>query len=337
MTGVVFSCNYGGKAFVCAEFGTERFLYYDGAIVEQSWEGVILAGRTGLATLGTDLERVIERETEDDDGNATWRVTANDTTAGRDLVYSPSGVSFRALTSQESVDGLMGQDTLSHDVAAVVGAQAYASVEFTATDGATFTVTVPEKADGTGTYIIADGIVGTAVIADTIDLIVTAINDLTPTTGYSAKRETTNLIVFAPLDFGAVTFDLTVDWTGAGGAGDGTYADALRIELVAPLYMRLPPSSFAAGRTLFLDTSGKISISGGTGVYNNTPPTGCTWTRLSSTSEIAISDTTVPYPVFSAFVPNRSTISESFRLSIVDGITVTLDVTVVLSCEKLGW
>jgi len=58
MTNVVWSTVFKGKAFVIAKFADGKsFLYYDGELVQQSRNGIVLTGRTSLANLGTELAR----------------------------------------------------------------------------------------------------------------------------------------------------------------------------------------------------------------------------------------------------------------------------------------
>lgn len=60
MTAVVFSDNFNGKAFACAQFTDgRRFLYYDGTLIQQSANGVVMEGRIALADLANDLARQI--------------------------------------------------------------------------------------------------------------------------------------------------------------------------------------------------------------------------------------------------------------------------------------
>lgn len=58
---ILFSNGFNGKAFVSATFADgNTYLYYDGALVQDSANGLVLSGRTGLADLGNDLARQIQ-------------------------------------------------------------------------------------------------------------------------------------------------------------------------------------------------------------------------------------------------------------------------------------
>lgn len=61
MTAIVFSENFNGKAFAAAKFADgNTFLYYDGALVQQSANGLVLAGREDADDLSDDLLRQIK-------------------------------------------------------------------------------------------------------------------------------------------------------------------------------------------------------------------------------------------------------------------------------------
>lgn len=92
MTAVPWSTNYNGKAVVAATFSDgATFLYYDGKIIEQSWEGVVLAGLSSVSALATGLARAITRETE------AWTVVANALTGNPEQITGTT--TYRSCTS----------------------------------------------------------------------------------------------------------------------------------------------------------------------------------------------------------------------------------------------
>lgn len=57
---ILFSNGFNGKAFVSATFTDgNTFLYYDGALVQDSANGLVLTGRVALADLANDLARQV--------------------------------------------------------------------------------------------------------------------------------------------------------------------------------------------------------------------------------------------------------------------------------------
>lgn len=61
MTAVVFSENFNGKAFVCAQFSDgRRYLYYDGTLIQHSVNGVVLENRLSISDLAIDAVRQAE-------------------------------------------------------------------------------------------------------------------------------------------------------------------------------------------------------------------------------------------------------------------------------------
>ena len=61
LTAIPFSTSYNGKAFVAATFADGRtFLYYDGALIQHSANGIVMTGRTDLADIANDLVRQIQ-------------------------------------------------------------------------------------------------------------------------------------------------------------------------------------------------------------------------------------------------------------------------------------
>lgn len=347
---ILYSTNYGGYAFVIAHFADgKQFMYYGpptlpavvdtgGGItavlaiplVEQSWEGVVLAGRATLALLGTDLERAIEREA---DG---WLVTPNSGADGTDIVLSPSGVTYSPLIDFESTDGLIGEWlNTAADLDGSPGAQAYAAAQMTAMTAGTITVTAPAESDGSGSHTLANAVAYAGSIALTVTAIVAAINLRTVSTGYSAKVDdlaTDTFIVFAPLEWGAFAFNLTVSWSDAGTTfAGGTYADALRVVQVKTVKGTRKPDVWSNGATVRAYTNNCIVVMGGTPPYAT-----YFWSEPYSGSGngIYITDRTIACPTFEAFVPKNQTISGLFRLSVTDSApnTATLDVWVTLHC-----
>lgn len=61
ITSILFSISYKGKAFVAAVFADgNRFLYYDGTLIQHSANGLVMTGRVGLDDIANDLVRQVQ-------------------------------------------------------------------------------------------------------------------------------------------------------------------------------------------------------------------------------------------------------------------------------------
>jgi hypothetical protein len=99
MTAVPSSTTFKGKAFVIAKFADGKtFMYYNGSLIQQSRNGIVLTGRTSLANLGTELAREIN-------AISSWKAVANadtytgETAASVAITGSGTGATFTATVS----------------------------------------------------------------------------------------------------------------------------------------------------------------------------------------------------------------------------------------------
>ncbi len=198
------------------------------ALIDDSRDGIVQDGFESLSALGTDLARQFN-------DIAIWLATANvdangATVAGSDVVKSPGGVHYTPLPVVEgAIDNsqALGDQVISVDGAGTAGVQARASFQVTNAGTAgfsTFTVQAPEtSAAATPLVTIANAVLAAASAALTAAAIVNAINANTILYGYTAILATDNVIVYAPLSFGAMTFNLVVTPVGGAAAvGAGT-------------------------------------------------------------------------------------------------------------------
>lgn len=276
MTEVTFSLNFNGKAFVAAKFSDGvHILYYDGAPVYQSQNGMVIAGHADLAAQATELTAEINRI--ENGWTAAVGTSTYDTASV--LIKSPAGTSLSVVITKDTLAGTLGDVLVDHGSAGTSGIQATASfkVNVNGTVGVdTWTITAPATAAGTGTFDLMNGAVASDANANaTAALLAATINANTNVTGYSASAATNNVFVYAPLSFGAFTFNLTVVTTGAAATAASTGGSTLALTL----------------NTTFLENtvlghSGNRSVGSGTVIASatggTTPYTFFTWTETNA-------------------------------------------------------
>ena len=373
LSAVPFSCNYGGNAFVAGQWTDgaghyAQYLYYGAPaipsavvapatsvlaipLIEQSWEGIVLAGRAAVTTLATDLARAIVRETVSAQGTNLWRVIANDGTNGWDSVFSPVNVTFNPLTSQTSGVGLFVEqtDTMTtgenSETSGIAGAQAVAGVTVTAMTAGYITVIAPAKADGSASYTLAYQITFHTSIAQTVLDIVAAINLTKITTGYSAQVDVGDAMgktfdVFAPIAFGSAlngsgthSMELEVDWNDAGTTVISAAAPAaLRVVSLADvLGSSYTPLLYTGYYVTAYANSGNFSVSGGT------PPYTYAWTEVTpGLSGIQISNAAIAFPSFTIPLAPYAVATGVFNLKVTDAATNNITITVNVILWSLG-
>lgn len=226
LTAIIQSGNFNGKAFAIAKFSdNNRFLYYDGALVQQSANGMVMALRTDIADLSTDLVRQLLA--------IGWNGTANinesaASESGSTLTESPPSDYFTPVPADTSTLGQVGHRTLLLDGTATAGVKALASFQITANGD--FLIEAPNQSTATTPTTILTGhtIVAAGTSALTAAKIVAGINDLTTVHGYSAIANGDNVHVYAPLNYDiAVAFVLTVTGSSGGTAGAATNSPGL--------------------------------------------------------------------------------------------------------------
>ncbi len=212
MVQVVSSENFNGKAFVLAKFTDgNTFMYYDGVIIPQSYEGLILNNIVTEPALHSDtLDEAgwVQLEGVDEFGNAE---------IGSTIIKSTKGDYFTPIVTTQSTNGFVGVRTIgldNFDGAETAGQRALAGFQITANTGP-FVLTAPANSDGTGTAQLTCGqVVAAGTIAATAGNIARAVNDFTSVHGYTAVFDGVDKVfIYAPASWGNVTFNLTV--TGA--------------------------------------------------------------------------------------------------------------------------
>lgn len=270
LTSIIQSCNFNGKAFAIAKFSdNNRFLFYDGAIVQQSTNGIVVAGETLLSDLSEDLVRQLLA--------IGWNGTANvnesaASESGSTLTESPPSDYFTPVPSDTSTLGQVGHRVLLLDGAATAGVRALAS--FQITGNGDFLVEAPNQSTATTPTTILTGhlitAAGTSVLTAT--KIAAAINDLTSVHGYSATNlaagvPSDNVHVYAPLNYDiAVAFVLTVTGSSGGTAGAATNSPNM-IANILPNPLSIDKTAFPSGSTTELSGQATATPSGGTGPY----------------------------------------------------------------------
>lgn len=213
ITSIAFSISHNGKAYVSAIFAdTRTYLYYDGTLIQDSVNGMVLEGRTTLADLSDDLTRQF--------GYIDWSATANTdengvAQNGSTTVLSPQTNYFGVVNSETSTLGFFGNRFISQDIAPVEGVKAVAGFLISVNTGP-FNVSAPNQVSAvTPTIDLCGGdVVALGSAALTAAAISQAVNDFTNVHGYTSVVVGANVFVYAPLNYDvSVPFDLTV--TGA--------------------------------------------------------------------------------------------------------------------------
>lgn len=323
MTSVPFSLNFNGKAFVAATFADgNTFLYYNGTLVDQSWEGTVLAGRESLATFGTDLKRAVEREEPD------WSVDANANGDGWDYVTSPAGIYMNPVATWKSTLGYLAATENAKDGAGTNGTGAYWAFQISVlAAGSTFTVSAPrQKAGGAPYYTLANAVPAAATAALTATAIAAAINATTSATGYLAYVDSVNtdtFVVFAPVEWGNCTVVVTVDWTGASTVAEGTFTGTLLAQC---------PDVRGYHHSIYdVYASYGVAYPVISGIH---PPFTCAWAEVAgkNPNAIQIFGAASLNPTFMKWFPPGLLMVGTFRLTVTDASmnTATVDVNVYL-------
>lgn len=219
MTGVPFSCNFQGSAFVIATFSDGVSLcFYGGTLVPDSWNGKVLTGRASLAQIAIDFAAQVNAITG-------WQATPNvdpngNALNGSVIMKSPSGITFVLAPNFSSVGGQIGVLNLNDSAAQLAGQPGLAaSAAFLLIAGTTgtYTLTAPKNQDGSGTVTLANAIARQSTIGATGHLIASTINANTILNGYFATDDGAgNVFVYAQVAWGASAngFTLTITTTG---------------------------------------------------------------------------------------------------------------------------
>jgi hypothetical protein len=245
MTRLVTAEVYDGKTLAVAEFADGyQFLYYDGELVKQSANGLVLDGRTAVSDLSTDLSVQVNNLGWDSDANLDENGAAQD---GSTMVRSPESDYFGAVLSVESTDGVFGLRQFDKSVTPTPPVKATAQFAISANAG-TFLVEAPAQATATTPLVSLCGIAipAEASAALTATAIATAINDFSSDHGYTAAADGVNVVVYAPVGYDIdVALDLTVTASGGGATTGGTSTGAeLSGDISTPLVLESNANGF---------------------------------------------------------------------------------------------
>ena len=226
MTKLVFADVYNGKTLVVAEYADgNQFLFYDGTIVQQSANGMVMSGRISVGNLSDDLKRQFDSIGWDSTANVDETETSQD---GSTMVRSPVSDYFGAVLSVDSSSGVFGLRQFDKSVTPVAAVKATAQFSISVNAG-TFLVEAPAQSTATTPTVSLCGIAipaaGSAALTATA--IATAINDFSSDHGYTAAADGINVVVYAPVDYDiAVAMDLTVTAAGGGATAGGVSTGA---------------------------------------------------------------------------------------------------------------
>ena len=349
MTALVAADSFDGKTIAVAQFADgNQFLYYDGELVQQSANGLVLAGRTAVADLANDLERQFEPIGWEVDANVDENAVAQD---GSTMVKSPVSDYFGGILSVVSDNGVFGIRQFNNTSAPIAGVKASAKFSITVNTG-TFEVLAPAQAETTTPTV---SLTGTTIAANAggaastaID-IATAINDFTSDHGYTAVNDGINGEVFAPLGYDiSVALDLTVNVTTGTVAGGSTTGTALTATITTPV----PIGTNASGRVSFADgvltVERFVNVPTGTHlvradlrmtVAGGSPSYSYQWneTEVGSANGITPNSSTTQALMPEMMMEPNSAISGSFKCVVTDStagtpLTATRFITVRLIC-----
>ncbi|SRR6266702_1714527 len=345
MQSVVFACNYLGKAFVIASFTNTvtNFIYYNGVLVAATRNGIVLSILTGqpesLAQLAIDLAGQVNSLTG-------WSATANvdkdgNAVNGFVIVKTPSGVHITPTINVNSTSGAMGAILLDQNNPGTPGKAALAAFLINASTNGTIVVTAPLHSDGSGTANLTGTINWTTDATTTAGLIVTAINRNTMFYGYTAVNNAGNVTVYAPVEFGNFTFNLTTTTTGDITVSVGT--------ITGSFTAKITPENLEVIKTIPLGQHGAKTISGFlTASYSGqTGTVSFLWEETDQngnpltvgvTSGIVMSNTATASVGFSKTLQENTSTQGYFKVTIHDaGTNTTVKITfyVLLELDNL--
>lgn len=352
MTKLVFADVFSGKTLAVAEFADGyQFLYYDGTLVPDSANGLVLDGRTSVSYLSDDLKRLFDDVSWDSTANVNESGTAEN---GSTMVRSPVSDFFGAVLSVDSTDGVFGIRQFDKSVTPTSAVKASAQFSISVNAG-TFTVEAPAQSTATTPLVSLCGIpipaAGSAALTATA--IATAINDFSSDHGYTASADGINVVVYAPVNYDiAVALDLTVTAAGGGATAGGASTGApLTATISTPQVIGeftygsvsfsdgvLTLTAYAASPTTPVGMAGIIDIV----VAGGTPGSGYVYqwseTEVGSAAGIELG-TATNYrivPKVRNLLPFTS-VSGSFKCVVFDNtaptpFTITKFVTIVFNC-----
>lgn len=333
VTDVLYSCNFQGKAFVVAKHDTVTALYYDGALIKASVNGLVLDTNlrelsAELAALVNDIDGwlAIENTSASQKSDSTgYHLVSGGGVSGPTLVMSPPSVHFTPTLAKVSTNGVFGAYMVDQKYAGIPTTAAYAAFTLTGGASGSITLTAPAKSDGTGTAAVTGGAVAfNTSLAQTATDIGTAVNSNTYLTGYSAKVSGTTVTVFAPIAWGNFAFNLTVTEVTITTAAGTSGAVVVNANPVSVSVVRVN------NKPLTVSGSCAITVSGATGAVTYT------WTEcnadgstVTTASGIAISSTTSASVSFSKHLNVNSATQGWFKCHVADAGTGSTDDVIV--------
>jgi len=359
---IVFaSTGFQGKAFVVVGFtGSPGLVYFNGSIVNQITDGVVLSDGLvvpeTLSDLSKDLARIV--------GNISgWMAHSNVTAGppslvpgvgynesaliGSTLIMTPVGVHMTPVVqNNNSVAGLLGVKLLDQNYPGIGAVAASAAFSLNAGTSGTVDVQAPSKSDGTNVISITNGTVNfnTNLTQTAID-IVTAINNFTYVSGYSAATTVAGVVtVYAPTSFGAITFNLTVITTGTITTTGATPGKVFSLTLTPPslnAVVTVPGSASpqSVSGVVYASATGNVGDVTYTWTeltpHNSTPPFtygDVFWSAGNNVYGPVNSPITGPACGFAVDLAPGTSVTRLFQCSAYDGTsTVTKQFTVKLS------
>lgn len=318
------SCNFNGKAFVIALFSDGgTFLFYDGVLVGQSQDGIVLPNFTSVASQGYLLTNAI---------NLIEGWKAVDNANGSVTVTSPPGVYYTPVPEKDTVSGLLGFNLVDKDYAGSAGTPAWVSLAVTVngTPGVTsYEVTAPLNQDGTGIVSLCSVLAGASANATAI-AISDGINAATYLTGYTSSHIGNSFIVFAPLAWGAAANGYLVTLTTNGGTvgpGGGGSTGTIKCNIDTPTNETIV---FSRSSALVFSKVVHASGAGGTPPYISYH-----WAEKSNGSgdEITIGSPDASSTNFTKHLALNTSAYGIFNCTVTDsfaGVAISVDVTVLL-------
>jgi hypothetical protein len=326
MVRVEFALNFNGKAFVAATFSDNRtFLYYNGTIIYETQNGLVIGTRTSTAAQATELAAEINRI-------SGWVATVSDSTV---TVKSPYGITFTLIFTKSTAAGLVGNSNTGGSSNGTAAQRA--SAKFQVINGSvgvdTFSATAFSDVAGTVSVTLCSGVLCGASASATAAAVVAAINANAPITGYTAENPSTDkVLVYAPISLGNVTFNLSVTTTGTADTGASTTGGTLTAVLSPNAVNKIvvDSSNFVTVRS---DPVQAIPTAG-------TSPYTYTWTEVNADGTavttptgITMSNASGQTNVFSKVLHVQTAVTGYFKCVVADSAAGSASVYITINLE----
>jgi hypothetical protein len=203
------STPWRGKAFVAATFADGKtYLYFDGTLIDQSRNGIVLDGYATLHNLALDLDRQFTQQIQG------WTNTPNTPTDGNSFVYTPPGIHFDVVSSVVSNAGNLNYQNLAIDFAGTPAVSAFVrfQVVWASVGSASLGVTGPIVIGGVDSSLYTNSTTLAAGIALSVNTYVP--RNTNQKTGFTAVADNDIVTIYAPANLGNYTGTLNVLYTG---------------------------------------------------------------------------------------------------------------------------